>query len=105
MSEAVFVCRDHGAACAQVPIGLRCSTCPLRGRLEIASRGQADERAAFERAYLAECLKTNRQATLESITSLREGDDYAHQSTTLAWRMWQAARGSAIGGVQEVPRG
>jgi hypothetical protein len=36
MSEAVFVCRDRDAACAEVPVGLRCSTCPLGGKLYVA---------------------------------------------------------------------
>jgi hypothetical protein len=37
MSEAVFVCRERDAACAEVPVGLRCATCSLGGKLEIAS--------------------------------------------------------------------
>jgi hypothetical protein len=29
--NVVHVCRDHDAACCEVPVGLRCATCPLGG--------------------------------------------------------------------------
>jgi hypothetical protein len=54
------------------------------------------ERDAFEAAYLVECLKTNPRATVEYIRITREGDEYMHSSASLAWRLWQAARRSAI---------
>jgi hypothetical protein len=49
-----------------------------------------NDREKFEAWYTERCQRVNRHATLAQVQALREGDGYAHQSTTLAWEAWQA---------------